>query len=185
MSEILKQNNMVVPYDFKLPRKFSPKNFRELDAIHRNFCKKMSRNLTDYLKIPVSADFIGARLILSENLYFAIKSGFYASYAPCLSFKINSNENLSLIRMDYEASCRMIDAGLGGEGSYENNISDLGEIERAVFKKIVERITQSLEDAFSITKGAFFPSGQNPGRALRLPLTIRMKNSLSRLPASR
>lgn len=182
-NENLKKNkdNFTV-YDFKLPPKFSPKNFRELEIIHKDFCKKVSFVLTNYLKMPVKLDYISADQILYEN-FNASKSDTFASYTPCLCFKINTNENFSIIRLDYESASGLINRALGGDGTSENAPVDLNEIEKAVFKKIGERMTRSLEDTFQTSRKFYIQSLKVENHCLQgicilVNFEIKIRNNL-------
>jgi len=151
-NENLKKNiQNVSVYNFKVAPRFSPKNFHELEVIHKEFSQIASQVLSTYLKLPLSVEFLSANQISSQS-FQNVKFARIRRFAPSLYFKINNCETPAVLSLDYETSSRMINRALGGGGSYETKPGDLGEIESVVFQKICEKFVKGLEEAFSQTK---------------------------------
>ena len=128
-------------YNFRRPDKFSKDNLR---AIHREFSKAISLILSGYLRMRVEIEIVSVDQLTYEE--------FVRSMPSPISVGVFEFEPLSgqiLLGISFEVLTCIVNRMLGGVGSVDPNSKELTDIEKALVKKIINIIIQSLEDSWN------------------------------------
>ncbi len=131
-------------YNFRRPDKFSKDNLRALRDIHREFSKAISLILSGYLRMRVEIEIVSVDQLTYEE--------FVRSMPSPISVGVFEFEPLSgqiLLGISFEVLTCIVNRMLGGVGTVEQNSKELTDIEKALVKKIINIIIQSLEDAWN------------------------------------
>ncbi len=131
-------------YNFRRPDKFSKDNLRALRDIHREFSKAISLILSGYLRMRVEIEIVSVDQLTYEE--------FVRSMPSPISVGVFEFEPLSgqiLLGISFEVLTCIVNRMLGGVGSVDLNSKELTDIEKALVKKIINIIIQSLEDSWN------------------------------------
>lgn len=130
-------------YNFRRPDKFSKDHLRALQTIHDSFARQLGMILTAYLRMNVEVDVVSVDQLTYDE--------FVRSMPSPITVTIIEMEPLSgqcLMGFSHEISSSMIDRMLGGPGSAEQKPRELTDIEQSLIKRIIDRATESLEEAW-------------------------------------
>ena len=131
-------------YNFRRPDKFSKDNLRALRDIHREFSKAISLILSGYLRMRVEIEIVSVDQLTYEE--------FVRSMPSPISVGVFEFEPLSgqiLLGISFEVLSCIVNRMLGGVGSVDIQARELTDIEKALAKKIINIIIQSLEDSWN------------------------------------
>ena len=121
-------------YNFRRPDKFSKDNLRALRDIHREFSKAISLVLSGYLRMRVEIEIVSVDQLTYEE--------FVRSMPSPISVGVFEFEPLSgqvLLGISFEVISCIVNRMLGG----------VGNIEKALAKKVINIIIKSLEDSWN------------------------------------
>ena len=131
-------------YNFRRPDKFSKDNLRALRDIHREFSKAISLILSGYLRMRVEIEIVSVDQLTYEE--------FVRSMPSPISVGVFEFEPLSgqiLLGISFEVLSCIVNRMLGGVGNIDQQTRELTDIEKALAKKIINIIIQSLEDSWN------------------------------------
>lgn len=131
-------------YNFRRPDKFSKDNLRALRDIHREFSKAISLILSGYLRMRVEIDIVSVDQLTYEE--------FVRSMPSPISVGVFEFEPLSgqiLLGISFEVVSCIVNRMLGGIGTVDPQARELTDIEKALAKKVINIILQSLEDSWN------------------------------------
>ena len=131
-------------YNFRRPDKFSKDNLRALRDIHRDFSKAISLILSGYLRMRVEIEIVSVDQLTYEE--------FIRSMPSPISVGVFEFEPLTgqiLLGISFEVLSSIVNRMLGGTGSVDEQGRELTDIEKALAKKIINIILQSLEDSWN------------------------------------
>ena len=131
-------------YNFRRPDKFSKDNMRALRDIHREFSKTISLILSGYLRMRVEIEIVSVDQLTYEE--------FVRSMPSPISVGVFEFEPLTgqiLNGISYEVLSCIINRMLGGLGTFDAQSRELTDIEKALAKKVINIILQSLEDSWN------------------------------------
>ncbi|MDD3149655.1 MAG: flagellar motor switch protein FliM [Candidatus Gastranaerophilales bacterium] len=130
-------------YNFRRPDKFSKDHLRALQDIHKEFSRQLSLVLTAYLRMHVEIDIVSVDQLTYDE--------FTRSMPNPITIGITELNPLSgqiLIGVSHEITSSIVDRMLGGTGSSEIKSRELTDVEEALARKILDRITLSLEESW-------------------------------------
>ncbi len=131
-------------YNFRRPDKFSKEHLRALQDIHRDFARQLAMSLTPYLRLDVEMDIISVDQLTYDE--------FVCSMPPHIqngTFRLNPLNGEISLGLSPEVLNAFLDRMLGGDGSSTDMDRELTSIEEALTKKIIERIVETLEEAWN------------------------------------
>jgi flagellar motor switch protein FliM len=131
-------------YNFRRPDKFSKDNLRALRDIHREFSKAISLVLSGYLRMRVEIEIVSVDQLTYEE--------FIRSMPSPISVGVFEFEPLSgqiLLGISFEVLSCIVNRMLGGVGTIDADSKELTDIEKALVKKVINIIIQSLEDSWN------------------------------------
>ncbi|MBX2860900.1 MAG: flagellar motor switch protein FliM [Vampirovibrio sp.] len=130
-------------YNFRRPDKFSKDHLRALQTIHENFARQLGLVLTAYLRMTVEIDVVSVDQLTYDE--------FIRSMPSPMTVTIMELEPLpgqTLLGLGYEVTSSIIDRMLGGPGTPEAKARELTDIEQSLIKRVIDRATVSLEEAW-------------------------------------
>jgi flagellar motor switch protein FliM len=130
-------------YDFRRPDKFSKEMLRKLQAIHENFARTLTGQLSTYLRTTTSVDLISAEQVPYDEYVRSLTSSLINV------FLLTPLEGQAIFEIDLEVSCVMMDRLLGGPGEGITARKELTEIERSLVEQVTERVLAELSGAWS------------------------------------
>ena len=131
-------------YNFRRPDKFSKDNLRALRDIHREFSKAISLILSGYLRMRVEIEIVSVDQLTYEE--------FIRSMPSPISVGVFEFEPLTgqiLLGISFEVLSCIVNRMLGGIGNIDGQTRELTDIEKALAKKVINIIIQSLEDSWN------------------------------------
>lgn len=131
-------------YNFRRPDKFSKDNLRALRDIHREFSKAISLILSGYLRMRVEIEIVSVDQLTYEE--------FIRSMPSPISVGVFEFEPLTgqiLLGISFEVVSCIVNRMLGGIGTIDPQTRELTDIEKALAKKVINIIIQSLEDSWN------------------------------------
>jgi len=131
-------------YNFKRPDKFSKDNLRALHDIHREFSKQVSLVLTGYLRMRVDVDVVSVDQLTYEEFIKSMPSPMNVGV-----FEFSPLPGQVLFGICFEVLSCMVDRMLGGNGKAEAKVRDLTDVEKALAKRMISVIVNTLCEAWS------------------------------------
>ena len=131
-------------YNFRRPDKFSKDNLKALRDIHREFSKAISLILSGYLRMRVEIEIVSVDQLTYEE--------FIRSMPSPISVGVFEFEPLTgqiLLGISFEVLSCIVNRMLGGVGTIDAQTRELTDIEKALAKKVINIIIQSLEDSWN------------------------------------
>lgn len=128
-------------YDFRRPDKLSKDQIRKLQMLHETCARQASSSLAAYLRTPVHVELISVDQVPYEEYLRSINQSVFSilSLAPL--------SGQAVLEMEFGLVFTMIDRMLGGPGKTVTRVS-LSEIERPLCLQLIERVLQSLKNAW-------------------------------------
>lgn len=131
-------------YNFRRPDKFSKDNLRALRDIHREFSKAISLILSSYLRMRVEIEIVSVDQLTYEEFVRSMPSPITVGV-----FEFEPLTGQILLGISFEVISCIVNRMLGGIGAIDAQTRELTDIEKALAKKIVNIIIQSLEDSWN------------------------------------
>ncbi len=130
-------------YDFKHPDRFSKDQTRTLQMLHDHFSRLFATSMSAFLRTLVEV-----RLVSVDQLSY---NEFIRSIAnpTCISLLLMKPlEGNALLEISPNLSFTVVDRLLGGIGKEIRKNRELTEIEQTLLKRVIERICESLQEAW-------------------------------------
>lgn len=134
-------------YNFRRPDKFSKDHLRALQDIHKEFCRQLALILSTYLRMHVDIDVVSVDQLTYDEFTRSMPNPVTVGI-----LELNPLPGQVLLGMSHEVTSSVVDRMLGGTGVSETKPRELTDIEEALAKRVIERITKTLEDSW---KGIF------------------------------
>lgn len=131
-------------YNFRRPDKFSKDNLRALRDIHREFSKAISLVLSGYLRMRVEIEIVSVDQLTYEEFVRSMPSPTSVGV-----FEFEPLTGQILLGISYEVLSCIVNRMLGGIGTVDAQMRELTDIEKALAKKVINIILQSLEDSWN------------------------------------
>ena len=131
-------------YNFRRPDKFSKDNLRALRDIHREFSKSISLILSGYLRMRVDIEIVSVDQLTYEEFVRSMPSPINVGV-----FEFEPLPGQILLGISFEVLSCIVNRMLGGLGTIEQDTKELTDIEKALVKKVILMIIQSLEGAWN------------------------------------
>lgn len=131
-------------YDFKRQTRFAKDQLRTLQHIHDTFTRQIATFFSTSLRYLVSMRIASQDQITYEEYIRSVDN-------PSLLcvFNLGTLEGKAIFEMNLELSFAILDRLLGGTGESKQEKRKLTDIEEAVMGKIMQRILQELNEAWS------------------------------------
>ncbi len=131
-------------YDFKRQTRFAKDQLRTLQHIHDTFTRQIATFFSTSLRYLVSMRIASQDQITYEEYIRSVDN-------PSLLcvFNLGTLEGKAIFEMNLELSFAILDRLLGGTGESKQEKRKLTDIEEAVMSKIMQRILQELNEAWS------------------------------------
>lgn len=130
-------------YNFRRPDKFSKDHLRALQDIHREFSRQLALVMTAYLRLHVEIDVVSVDQLTYDEFTRSMPNPITVGI-----LELNPLPGQILLGMSHEVTSSIVDRMLGGTGNSEAKARELTDIEEALAKRTIERITRTLEDAW-------------------------------------
>lgn len=131
-------------YDFKHPDRFSKDQTRSLHMLHEHFARLFSTSLSTYLRTIIEVKLVSVDQLSYDEFIRSIPN------PTCVNlFQMSPLEGNALLEISPTLSFAIIDRLMGGRGQTLYKNRELTEIEKSILVKIIERIFESLEEAWS------------------------------------
>lgn len=131
-------------YDFKHPDRFSKDQTRSLNMLHEHFSRLFSTSLSTYLRTIIEVKLVSVDQLSYDEFIRSIPN------PTCISlFQMRPLEGNALLEFSPTLSFAIIDRLMGGRGQALYKNRELTEIERSILVKIIERIFDSMEEAWA------------------------------------
>lgn len=130
-------------YNFRRPDKFSKDHLRALQDIHREFSRQLGLILTTYLRMHFDIDVVSVDQLTYDE--------FSRSMPTPVTIGVVDLSPLPgeiLMGMSHEITSSIVDRMLGGTGISEVKPRELTDIEEALAKRVLEKITRTLEETW-------------------------------------
>lgn len=134
----------IKPYDFKRQTKFAKDQLRTLQHIHENFQRSITTFFSTQLRYLVNMRIASQDQITYEEYIRSVDN-------PSLLcvYNLGTLEGKGIFEMNLELAFAILDRLLGGIGDSKQEKRKLTEIEEAVMAKIMQRVLQELNEAWS------------------------------------
>jgi len=131
-------------YNFRRPDKFSKDNLRALRDIHREFSKAISLILSGFLRMRVEIEIVSVDQLTYEEFIRSMPSPISVGV-----FEFEPLPGQILLGISFEVLSCIVNRMLGGIGTVDSQTRELTDIEKALAKKVINIIIQSLEDSWN------------------------------------
>ncbi|PCJ21122.1 MAG: flagellar motor switch protein FliM [Candidatus Cloacimonadota bacterium] len=131
-------------YDFKRQTRFAKDQLRTLQHIHENFTRAITTFFSTSLRYIVNMRIASQDQITYEEYIRSVDN----PSLLCI-FNLGTLEGKAIFEMNLELSFAILDRLLGGQGDSKQEKRKLSDIEEAVLNKIMLRILQELNEAWS------------------------------------
>jgi flagellar motor switch protein FliM len=131
-------------YDFKHPDRFSKDQTRSLHMLHEHFARLFSTSLSTYLRTIIEIKLVSVDQLSYDEFIRSIPN------PTCVNlFQMKPLEGNALLEISPTLSFASIDRLMGGRGQTLYKNRELTEIEKSIIIKIIDRIFDTLEEAWS------------------------------------
>ncbi len=131
-------------YNFRRPDKFSKDNLRALRDIHRDFAKSISLILSGYLRMRVEIEVVSVDQLTYDEFVRSMPSPINVGV-----FEFEPLSGQILLGISFEVLSCIVNRMLGGIGTIDVQTRELTDIEKALAKKVINIMLQSLENSWS------------------------------------
>jgi len=131
-------------YDFKRQTRYAKDQLRTLQHIHDTFTRQITTFFSTSLRYLVSMRIASQDQITYEEYIRSVDN----PSLLCI-FNLGTLEGKAIFEMNLELSFAILDRLLGGTGDSKQEKRKLTDIEEAVMNKIMQRILQELNEAWS------------------------------------
>lgn len=131
--------NIVKPYDFTRPTKFSKEQLKTLEIIFENYARLVSTYLSGYLRTLVSVDVLNSEAITYSEFTNSLSNPIILSIVDFMPL-----EGSIIIELSPNMGYAVIDRVLGGKGQSINKVREFTDIEHIILERIFGQITNLL-----------------------------------------
>ena len=131
-------------YNFRRPDKFSKDHLRGLQDIHKEFSRQLALVLTAYLRMHLEVDVVSVDQLTYDEFMRSVPNPISIAI-----FELNPLPGQILLGISFEVLSSIVDRMLGGVGTVEFKPRELTDVEESLVKKMIERTTQTLAEAWS------------------------------------
>jgi flagellar motor switch protein FliM len=130
-------------YDFKHPDRFSKDQTRSLQMLHEHFARLFSTSLSTYLRTITEVRLVSVDQLSYDEFIRSIPN------PTCVNlFEMKPLEGNALLEISPSLTFGVIDRLMGGRGQTFRKNRELTEIEQSIVLKIMDRVYESLEEAW-------------------------------------
>lgn len=130
-------------YNFRRPDKFSKDHLRALQDIHKEFCRQLALVLSAYLRLNIDIEIISVDQLTYDEFARSMPNPTTVGVV-----ELSPLPGQMLLGMTHEVTSSIVDRMLGGTGISETKPRELTDIEEALTKRVLEKITKTLEGAW-------------------------------------
>lgn len=130
-------------YNFRRPDKFSKDHLRALFDIHKEFSRQLALILTAYLRMHIDIDVVSVDQLTYDEFARSMPNPITVGI-----LELNPLPGQILLGMSHEVTSSIVDRMLGGTGISETKARELTDIEEALSRKVLDKITNTLETAW-------------------------------------
>lgn len=131
-------------YDFRRQTRFAKDQIKTLSHIHENFSRSVTTFLSTQLRYMVNMSVVSVDQPTYGEYIQAVSSP-----ALLAIFNLGALEGKAILDIDLDLAFSILDRLLGGLGNSKQEKRKLTDIEEAIMSKIVQRILQELNEAWS------------------------------------
>ena len=130
-------------YNFRRPDKFSKDHLRALQDIHKEFSRQLALVLTAYLRMHIDIDVVSVDQLTYDEFARSMPNPITVGI-----LELNPLLGQILLGISHEVTSSIVDRMLGGTGASETKARELTDIEEALSRKVLDKITKTLEMAW-------------------------------------
>lgn len=130
-------------YNFRRPDKFSKDHLRALHDIHKEFSRQLALILIVYLRMHIDIDIVSVDQLTYDEFARSMPSPITVGI-----FELKPLPGQVLLGLSHEITSSIVDRMLGGTGVSEIKTRELTDIEEALSKKVIDKVTKVLEEAW-------------------------------------
>jgi len=131
-------------YDFRRPDKFSKDQLRAIQMIHESFTRQLTSTMSTMVRSMVSAEIASVDQLAYDEFIRSLVQPTVIGILEMYPFSGNA-----LIEINPNLVFAIIDRMLGGRGEFTGKIRELTDIERTVVERLLMRMLELLEEAWS------------------------------------
>lgn len=131
-------------YDFRRPDKFSKDQLRAIQMIHESFTRQLTTTMSTMVRSMVSAEIASVDQLAYDEFIRSLVQPTVIGILEMYPFSGNA-----LIEINPNLVFAIIDRMLGGRGEFTGKIRELTDIERTVVERLLLRMLELLEEAWS------------------------------------
>jgi len=131
-------------YDFRRPDKFSKDQLRAIQMIHESFTRQLTTTMSTMVRSMVSAEIASVDQLAYDEFIRSLVQPTVIGILEMYPFSGNA-----LIEINPNLVFAIIDRMLGGRGEFTGKIRELTDIERTVVERLLMRMLELLEEAWS------------------------------------
>jgi len=131
-------------YDFRRPDKFSKDQLRAIQMIHESFTRQLTTTMSTMVRSMVSAEIASVDQLAYDEFIRSLVQPTVIGILEMYPFSGNA-----LIEINPNLVFAIIDRMLGGRGEFSGKIRELTDIERTVVERLLMRMLELLEEAWS------------------------------------
>ena len=131
-------------YDFRRPDKFSKDQLRAIQMIHESFTRQLTTTMSTMVRSMVSAEIASVDQLAYDEFIRSLVQPTVIGILEMYPFSGNA-----LIEINPNLVFAIIDRMLGGRGEFSGKIRELTDIERTVVERMLMRMLELLEEAWS------------------------------------
>lgn len=144
----IENQKRIKEYDFKSPKKFTKEQLRTMDSLHENFARLLSSYFSGLLRVFSEVSVVQ----IEEQRYFEYSNALPDSALIGLVELRPENKRYSeatlIMDMSTALGFFMIDRLLGGSGEGYNMARDYTDIELAILRNVLQKISAHLQEAW-------------------------------------
>ncbi len=130
-------------YNFRRPDKFSKDHLKAIQDIHKEFSRQFALILSTYLRMNIEMD-----VVSTDQLTYDEFSRSMPNPIMICILELSPLPGQILLGVSYESVTSIVDRMLGGNGKNFSMVKELTDIEEALAKKILEKLTTTLAEAW-------------------------------------
>lgn len=131
-------------YDFRRPDKFSKDQLRAIQMIHESFTRQLTTAMPTMVRSMVSAEIASVDQLAYDEFIRSLVQPTVIGILEMYPFSGNA-----LIEINPNLVFAIIDRMLGGRGEFTGKVRELTDIERTVVERLLMRMLELLEEAWS------------------------------------
>ena len=154
----------VEEWNFRQAGQIDKEQVRSIGSLHEGFARALTHSLGAYLRVPFEAN-----LVSVEQLTYRELLGRLPEVAYYATFHLTPGDNFGAMQLDLGLAFPMIDVLLGGQGSSDDRVREITEIEAQILEVVARIVCKELEAAWQPLGVQFvFEGQQHTGQLQRL-----------------